>query len=169
MISRAIVQSAIVLMNRRMKAERELRMFVPVCSSVAGMPCIISEEGALRKHERALRSARMQRPRTTGETVYSDHAGVSRSAEVARRPYYGVGDGLGEVASTAADGVGEPASPAGATALPDIFALSKFCCHWRCKSSGPSCRGAGRSCFVGSPAVTFEGLGIRVRISSRNS
>src|SRR6266498_5096795 len=37
MISSAIVQSAIVLMNRRMKAERDVRMFVPVCSSVTGM------------------------------------------------------------------------------------------------------------------------------------
>jgi hypothetical protein len=44
MISSAIVQSAIVLMNRRMKAERDIRMFVPVCSSVAGMLCIISKE-----------------------------------------------------------------------------------------------------------------------------
>jgi hypothetical protein len=37
MISRAIVQSAIVLMNRRMNAERGVITFVPVCSSVAGM------------------------------------------------------------------------------------------------------------------------------------
>jgi hypothetical protein len=37
MISRAIVQSAIVLMNRRIKAEREVITFVPVCSRVAGM------------------------------------------------------------------------------------------------------------------------------------
>ena len=100
-----------------------------------------------------------------------------RSTQVARRTYYGgvsygvgevastVGDGLGEVASTAGDGVGEPASAAGNTALPDIFALSKLRCHWRCKSSGPSCRGAGRACFAGSPAVTFEVWGIRVRSS----
>src|SRR4029077_18358106 len=58
MISRAIVQSAIVLMNRRMKTEREVRTFVPVCSSVVGMHCIISKEGALRKPERALRRKR---------------------------------------------------------------------------------------------------------------
>ena len=57
MISRAIVQSAIVLMNRRMKAERRPAAvgFAPVCSRIAGMPSIISKEGALRKRERALR------------------------------------------------------------------------------------------------------------------
>jgi hypothetical protein len=37
MIRRAIVQSAIVLMNRRMKAERDVITFAPVCSSVTGM------------------------------------------------------------------------------------------------------------------------------------
>jgi len=37
MISSAIVQSAIVLRNRRIKAERDVMTFVPVCSSVAGM------------------------------------------------------------------------------------------------------------------------------------
>jgi len=37
MISSATVQSAIVLTNRRMKAERTVKAFVPVCSSVAGM------------------------------------------------------------------------------------------------------------------------------------
>jgi hypothetical protein len=37
MISRAIVQSAIVLMNRRMKVERGVITFVPVCSSVEDM------------------------------------------------------------------------------------------------------------------------------------
>jgi hypothetical protein len=37
MISRAIVQSAMVLMNRRMKAERGVTMFAPVRVSVAGM------------------------------------------------------------------------------------------------------------------------------------
>jgi hypothetical protein len=46
MISRAIVQSAIVLMNRRMKAERGVITFVPVCSKVAGMRCIIPEDYA---------------------------------------------------------------------------------------------------------------------------
>jgi len=44
MITRAIVQSAIVLMNRRMKTERDVVTLVPVCSSVAGMHCIISKE-----------------------------------------------------------------------------------------------------------------------------
>jgi hypothetical protein len=53
MISRAIVQSAIVLMNRRMKAERDERMFVPICSSVAGMRCIISKERIRRKRRQA--------------------------------------------------------------------------------------------------------------------
>src|SRR5580704_7975029 len=37
MISRAIVQSAIVLMNRRMKVERGVITFDPVCSSVEDM------------------------------------------------------------------------------------------------------------------------------------
>src|SRR5437867_10446120 len=37
MISSATVQSAIVLMNRRMKAERGVITFVPVCSSVEDM------------------------------------------------------------------------------------------------------------------------------------
>src|SRR5947208_15175767 len=37
MISRAIVQSAIVLMNRRMKVERGVIMFDSVCSSVEDM------------------------------------------------------------------------------------------------------------------------------------
>jgi len=38
-----------VLMNRSMKADREVRMFDPVCSSVEGMPCIISKERIGRK------------------------------------------------------------------------------------------------------------------------
>jgi len=44
-------------MNRRMKAERRPAAvgFAPVCSRIAGMPSIISKEGALRKRERALR------------------------------------------------------------------------------------------------------------------
>jgi hypothetical protein len=37
MISRAIVQSAIVLMNRRMNTERDVITFGPVCSRVTGM------------------------------------------------------------------------------------------------------------------------------------
>ena len=37
MISSATVQSAIVLTNRRMKTERDVITFVPVCSSVTGM------------------------------------------------------------------------------------------------------------------------------------
>jgi hypothetical protein len=37
MISSAIVQSVIVLANRRMNAERDVMMLVPVCSSVEGM------------------------------------------------------------------------------------------------------------------------------------
>ena len=159
-------------MNRRMKAERRPAAvgFVPVCSSVAGMPCIISKEGALRKRERALR--RECGCASCGRAAVKITAILRpprRSAYVAHRTYYGVGDGVGEVASTVGDRVGESASAAGNTALPDIFALSKFCCHWRCKSSGPSCRGAGRACFAGSPVVTFEGSGIRARISARNS
>ena len=49
MISNAVVHKATVLMNRRMNTERRVTTFGPVCSSVAGMSCIISEEGALRK------------------------------------------------------------------------------------------------------------------------
>jgi hypothetical protein len=37
MISSAIVQSAIVLANRKMKAERDVMTFVPLCSKVTGM------------------------------------------------------------------------------------------------------------------------------------
>jgi hypothetical protein len=74
MISRAIVQSAIVLMNRRMKAERRPAAvgFVPVCSSVAGMPCIISKEGALRKRERFEESADAPSARRAAVRGYSD-------------------------------------------------------------------------------------------------
>jgi hypothetical protein len=49
MISKATLHKATVLMNRRMNTERRVTTFGPVCSSVAGMSCIISEEGALRK------------------------------------------------------------------------------------------------------------------------
>jgi hypothetical protein len=49
MISKATDHKATVLMNRRMNTERRVTTFGPVCSSVAGMSCIISEEGALRK------------------------------------------------------------------------------------------------------------------------
>jgi len=77
MITRAIVQSAIVLMNRRMKAEREVRMFVPVCSSVAGMLCIISKDEARRKENAASAVTFMlvlaRGPRTPNETK-SRHA-----------------------------------------------------------------------------------------------
>jgi hypothetical protein len=37
MISSATVQSATVLANRKMKAERDVMTFVPVCSKVMGM------------------------------------------------------------------------------------------------------------------------------------
>ena len=101
---------------------------------------------------------------------YAMHYSRSRAAVIrvyddtseARRTYSGVGDGLGEVVSIAGDGVGEAASAAGNTALPDIFVLS---CHWRCKSSGPSCRWAGRSCFAGSPAVPCDRWDIIVESS----
>ena len=76
------------------------------------------------------------------------YARLAEARDVAHRTYYGVGDGVGEVASTAGDGVGEPASAAGNTASPDIFALFNLPSHWRCKSSGPSCRWASRSCFA---------------------
>src|SRR5207244_4982760 len=49
MISSATVQSATVLMNRRMNAERDVMTFVPVCSRVTGMHCIIPKEGLRRK------------------------------------------------------------------------------------------------------------------------
>jgi hypothetical protein len=48
MISSATDQSTIVLTNRRMKAERDVMTF-SVCSSVAGMDCIISNERIRRK------------------------------------------------------------------------------------------------------------------------
>src|SRR5882724_1189953 len=67
MITSATVQSAIVLMNRRMKAERGVIMFVPVCSRVAGMPCIISEERIRRKRRRAAYK-RNTTPAATGGT-----------------------------------------------------------------------------------------------------
>ena len=116
MISRAIVQSAIVLMNRRMKAERRPAAvgFVPVCSSVAGMRCIISKEGVRCKRERALRRERgcasSRRATVTGST---DITQGWRSAQVARWTYYGVGDGVGKVASAEEDTVGELASTGG--------------------------------------------------------
>jgi hypothetical protein len=150
MISRAIVQSAIVLMNRRMKAERRPAAvgFVPVCSSVAGMPCIMSKEGALRKRERALR--RECGWASSGRVAVKITAILRpprRSAYVAHRTYYGVGDGLGKVASvrgagvgelvsTAEDGVGELASAEGKTAPPDI---SNLRCFWFCNFSSPGC------------------------------
>jgi hypothetical protein len=37
MMSSAIVQSATVLVNRRMNVERDVVTFVPVCSKVIGM------------------------------------------------------------------------------------------------------------------------------------
>src|SRR5438034_11594859 len=49
MISKATVQRATVLMNRRMNTERGVSTFGPVCSNVAGISCIISKERALCK------------------------------------------------------------------------------------------------------------------------
>ena len=49
MISKATDHKATVLLDRRMNTERRVTTFGPVCSSIAGMSCIISEEGALRK------------------------------------------------------------------------------------------------------------------------
>src|SRR5258705_13985960 len=150
MISRAIVQSAIVLMNRRMKAERRPAAvgFVPVCSSVAGMPCIISKEGVLRKRERALRrECGCASSRRAAVKITAILRPPCRSAYVAHRTYYGVADGVGEIASTAGDGVGEAASTAedgigemaagaGNTAPLNIFDLR---CFWLCNCSGPRC------------------------------
>jgi hypothetical protein len=47
MISNATVHKPTVLMNRRMKAERGVTTFGPVCSSVAGMALHHPESGTL--------------------------------------------------------------------------------------------------------------------------
>lgn len=52
MISSAIVQSAIVLANRKMKAERDVMTFVSVCSKVTGMR-LHHLEGRLAAQERS--------------------------------------------------------------------------------------------------------------------
>ena len=52
MISSATVQSAIVLTNRKMKAERGVITFVPVCSKVTGMR-VHHLEGRLAAQERS--------------------------------------------------------------------------------------------------------------------
>src|SRR5512132_3725972 len=49
MISKATDHKATVLMNRRMNTERRVATFGPVCSSVAGMSCIIPKEGTVCK------------------------------------------------------------------------------------------------------------------------
>src|SRR5437868_13390232 len=49
MISKATLQRATVLINRRMNAERGVTTFGPVCSNVAGISCIISKERVLCK------------------------------------------------------------------------------------------------------------------------
>src|SRR5258708_39115505 len=146
MISRAIVQSAIVLMNRRMKTERRPAAvgFVPVCSSVAGMPCIISKEGALRKRERALRrECGCARSRRGAVKITAIFRPPCRSAAVAHRTYYGVGDGVGELASVAGGRVGavvstveDGAAGAGNTAPLNIFDLR---CFWFCVPSSARC------------------------------
>ena len=71
----------VVLMNLRMKAERGVITFVPVCSSVAGMRCIISKEGVLRKPERALRRERGcdSSRRATVTKLHRYHAGVAEA------------------------------------------------------------------------------------------
>jgi hypothetical protein len=126
-----------VLMNRRIKAERDVTMFVPVCSSAAGMHCIISKEGARCKRERVYASFR--RPIVTGYTVAQGWP----SAQVARWTGYGVGDGFGEAPSVAGEGVRAVVSPveggvagAGNTAPLNIFDLR---CFWLCNCSGACC------------------------------
>src|SRR5205814_9894877 len=58
------------------------------------------------------------------------------------KPYYGAGDGVGDVASTAGDVVGAAACAPGDTAAPDIHAFYA-CCNlysfWLCGSCCAAC------------------------------
>ena len=86
------------------------------------------------------------------------------SRNPAPRIYCGIGDGVAEAASGAADGGGETVSTAGATAAPDISNTRCFCL---CSFSSPGCFWALRSCFSLSLwAFIFESSGIRARISA---
>ena len=127
-------QSAIVLINRRIKAEREVITFVPVCSRVAGMHCIIPKDRRAIKRERVYISTREPSERKTYAPMLP-----KRSAQEQRSVdcYCGAGDGVGEAASVAGDGVGavvstveDGAAGAGNTAPLNIFDL---CCFWVCE------------------------------------
>ena len=64
MISRAIVQSAIVLMNRRMKVERGVITFPSrFAPALKTCTCIISEERIRRKRRRAAYQRNTTQPR----------------------------------------------------------------------------------------------------------
>src|SRR2546421_739526 len=178
MISRAIVQSAIVLINRRMKAERDVTMFVPVCSSVAGMHCIISKERIRRKRRSATTEGGTRCPQRVGKRKCVcppvpqsfSRTGPRNEGSKLDLLHYGVGDevgkvasaaedAVGELASTGGDGVGEVASGAGNTAPPDI---SNLRCLWLCNFSSPDCF------FLSLSAFIFESLGIKLRIWAEN-
>jgi hypothetical protein len=114
-----------------MKAERDVRMFVPVCSSAAGMPCIISKDEARRKRG-AFASRRILTPNLHKSALGNSKIPVSADALACSRTYYGVADGVGEAASVTGDGVAELASGAGNTVPLNIFDLP---CFWFCNCS----------------------------------
>ena len=82
-----------------------------------------------------------------------------RSAYVAHGTYYGVGDGVGEQPPPQAMELGrsfycaDGAAGAGNTALARHLRFVNLPSIGAVSPSGPSCRGAGRACFAGSPAV----------------
>src|SRR6266478_4178994 len=72
MISSATVQSAIVLMNRRMNAERDVTTFVPGCSRLTGMD-LHHPQGMNRAQAQMSRvSAYAQSSTVTGYTGIAD-------------------------------------------------------------------------------------------------
>src|SRR5215813_1410662 len=178
MISRAIVQSAIVLMNRRMKAERGEITFVPVCSSVAGMPlhhlggCHAMQERSEHFDQRGCACSWESHNKSYADIAPS----FPKSIGNAPRTYCGVDDGVGEtasvasdgigaVASTAGDGFGRTAAGAGSTAVLNICDLR---CLWFCNCSVARWVSARRSCvnlsFSAFSAFIREGSAILARI-----
>ena len=156
------------------EVERELTIFVPVCSSVAVMHCMISRKSAVQ--ERSTRWKKKARLRLGSESHRDRYTGIARpnsrvscrpmrkpasssrqSACLASRTYCGVADGIGDIASVAGDGIGEVASGAGNTAPPDIFDLG---CLWLCNFSS-ACRLA-----LSLSAFIFESSGTKARISA---
>jgi len=155
MISRAIDQSATVLINRRMKTERDVIMLVPVCSRVTGMQ-LHHSQGTNRaqakmsrvfslgiKEYDAIRTpipsiARDLLASAPGTRKFSTQSQSKPGASM--RSYCGVGDGVGEAVSSAADEVGAVVSTvedgtvglvagAGNTAPLNNF---DFCGLWLC-------------------------------------